>query len=106
MRYRIIFVIIGPFLLWGAYFTALYSLQGIGCSANWDTIFLVGLPVLRIVLVAVFLLFIALSAWIYMVARKTEHGRTGIVRIGHYCALAGMLSTIIIFPGVFWLKLC
>lgn len=106
MRYRAIFIIIGPFVLWSVYFSALYAVQGVGCRANWDTVYLGGLPVLRLILIAMFLVAVTISAGMYLVVKNADQGQMGINRIGRYASLAGVLSTVIIFPGVLWLKLC
>ncbi|MCM2474501.1 hypothetical protein HGO38_13550 [Rhizobium sp. CG5] len=106
MRYRLIFFIIGPFVLWSISFTTLYGVQGLGCRADWDTVLLAGFPLLRLVLMALLVLATALSAALYLAARSMDTHQPGMGRIARYSALAGMVSTVITFPGVFWLQLC
>lgn len=106
MRYRLIFLVLGPFILWSVYFVTLYGVQAVGCRANWDTAFLVGIPLLRLILVAILAAAAILSVAMYVLARRIEDDQVAIMKIGRYCAVAGLFSTIVIFPGVLWLKLC
>ena len=105
MRYRLMLVILGPFVMWSIYFITLYGIQAVGCRANWDTVFLAGIPVLRLILVTLLVLSAVASTSIYIVTTKV-HADQVMRRIGSYCAAAGLFSTILIFPGVFWLQLC
>lgn len=106
MRYRLIVLILGPFMLWSIYFITLYGLQAIGCRANWDTALVAGIPMLRLLLVAVLTASATLSAAMYVLAGRLAADQLAIAKIGRYCTAAGLFSTIIIFPGVFWLELC
>ncbi|SCX34410.1 hypothetical protein [Agrobacterium rosae] len=106
MRYRLLILILGPFILWSVYFVTLYGVQAIGCRANWDTAFLPGFSVLRVVLVAILAASTILSVAMYILAGRLEVNQLVIKRIGRYCAAAGILSSMITFPGVLWLELC
>lgn len=106
MRYRLIFFILGPFILWSIYFMTLYGGQAVGCKANLDTILVASVPVLRLILAAIMALSAVLSVAMYVFAVRMTHDQLAITKIGRYCAAAGLSSTIITFPGVLWLDLC
>ncbi|KXG87320.1 hypothetical protein [Agrobacterium bohemicum] len=92
--------------MWSIYFITLYGVHAVGCKANWNTAFLVGIPMLRLILVAILAASAILSVAMYVLARRKEADHLAIVKIGRYCAAAGLFSTMIIFPGVLWLDLC
>ncbi len=106
MRYRLIFLIIGPFILWSIYFITLYGVQAVGCRARWDTAFIASVPILRLILVSILGASAILSAAMYVLAGRIETEQLAITKIGRYCAAAGLFSTIILIPGVLWLELC
>lgn len=126
MRYRLLVLILGPFILWSVYFITLYGVQAVGCRANWDTTYLGGIPVLRLILVAILVAATILSVAMYVLAGRMpdslairassdsgtaekgarETDQLALKRIGRYSAAAGLFATIIIFAGVLWLELC
>jgi hypothetical protein len=106
MRYRLLILILGPFTLWSVYFITLYGVQAVGCRANWDTTFLGGIPVLRLILVAILAASAILSVAMYVLAGRIETDHVMIKKIGRYCAAAALFSTVIVFPGILWLELC
>ncbi len=106
MRYRLLILILGPFILWSVYFITLYGVQAVGCRANWDTALLAGIPVLRLILVAILVASAIVSVAMYVLAGRIETDQVAITKIGRYCAAAALFSTMIIFPGVLWLELC
>lgn len=106
MRYRLIALILGPFIMWSIYFIGIYGVQAVGCRASWDTAFIAGIPLLRWILVAMLAASAALSALMYRLAIRIDTNQPSIQKIGYYCSAAGLFSTVIIFPGVFWLDLC
>lgn len=106
MRYRIFFALAGPLILWAGYFLAIYGLQAVGCRAGWDGVMLGGISLLRVMTVVIVLMAVAVSGLIYLPYRRVEGANGGILSIARYCALAGLVSTILVFPGVFWLQLC
>ncbi len=104
MRYRLLLAIIGPFVLWAVYFTLFYGIQAVGCSAGWDVKQVAGFPLLRTILIGLSVLTILLSTVTYRASRTVDTDMMG--RVARNCALAGLVSTLVIFIGVFWLKLC
>ena len=106
MRYRLLALILGPFVMWSIYFIGIYGVQAVGCKASWDMTFIAGIPLLRWVLVAMLAASAAMSVLMYYLATRIDTDQPSIKRIGYYCAAAGLFSTVIIFPGVFWLELC
>lgn len=106
MRYRIFFALAGPLILWAGYFLVIYAAQAVGCRAGWDGVMLGGVSLLRVITIVTVLMAVLVSGLIYLPYRKVEGPDGGIVPIARHCALAGLLSTILVFPGVFWLQLC
>ncbi len=84
----------------------IYGVQAVGCRANWDTAFLGGIPVLRLILVAILAASAILSVAMYMLAGRVETDHVVITAIGRYCAAAALFSTVNVFPGILWLELC
>ncbi|MDO5898444.1 MULTISPECIES: hypothetical protein [unclassified Agrobacterium] len=105
-RYRIMMILIGPLLLWAMFFSLFYAVQSVGCRAGWDLVLWGDISQLRVLIVAVLGLALIVSAYAYFAVIKSEAASGGINRIGRYCAIAGMASTVLVFPGIFWLQLC
>ena len=105
MRYRLLALILGSFVMWSIYFIGIYGVQAVGCKASWDTVVIAGI-LLRWVLVAMLAASAAMSALMYYLATRIDTDQPSIKKIDYYCAAAGLFSTVIIFPGVFWLELC
>lgn len=99
-------MLIGPLLLWAVFFTLFYAAQTVGCQSGWDSVFWGNISLLRAVIVSMLLFAMVASAGIYMVVKQSRAFSAGISRIGRYCAIASVVSTILVFPGVFWLQLC
>lgn len=106
MRYRILFALAGPLILWAGYFSAIYGLQAVGCRAGWDVMMLGGISLLRLTTIVAFVMAVSVSALLYLPHRKVEVGGETLLPIARYVALAGLASTILVFAGVFWLQLC
>lgn len=104
MRYSLLLAIIGPFLLWTLSFTLLYGVQSVGCAAGWETARVAGFPLLRVILIGLFVLTVGLSGLIYRTSKTNDIG--SMRSIACYSALGGMVSSLLIFPGVIWLELC
>lgn len=105
-RYQVMLVLIGPLLIWALFFSLFYALQSVGCRAGWDLVLWGNISQLRVVIVAVLGLALIMSAYAYFAIIKNQAAGAGLRRIGQYCAIASMASTILVFPGIFWLQLC
>lgn len=105
MRYRTLFAIVGPLVLWAAFFTLFYSVQAVGCRAGWDATLLGGVSFLRLATIVLLVISVIAAGALYIYARSSPEN-AGVASIARYSALAGFLSTILVFPGVIWLQLC
>ncbi|OJF98185.1 hypothetical protein AX761_12575 [Rhizobium sp. 58] len=104
MRYSLLTAIIGPFVLWTVYFALFYGIQAVGCKAGWETARVAGFPLLRAILIGLFMVTGLVSVLVYRTSRTGNTGSLG--NIVRYSALGGVVSTLLIFPGVVWLELC
>jgi hypothetical protein len=109
MRNRLFIALCLPLTLWAGYFLLLYMSQALGCSMGWHEQYLAGVSQLRLILVAQFITFSALSALALLILLKSKETRrkmSALRQIVLACAIAALPAVLISFPGVFWLSLC
>lgn len=111
-----ILLLIAGFTAWSAAFVTLYGLQATGCRLGWHHSALAGGLILhRVVLVAVFLLFLAgmagLTWWLFLRLRETRElrpqgAKVFIDSVSLHASIAALGATVFCFAGVFWLTAC
>jgi hypothetical protein len=109
MRNRLFIALCLPLTLWAGYFLLLYMSQALGCSMGWHEQYLAGTSLLRLILVAQFIAFSALSVVALLMILKRKESRRKISALRQIvlaCAIAALPATLISFPGAFWLSLC
>ena len=104
--YQVTLLLLGPLLIWAMFFSLFYALQFVGCRAGWDLVLWGTVSQLRVLIVAVLGLALIASAYACFAIIRSDAARSGLNRIGRYCAIASLASTIFVFPGIFWLQLC
>lgn len=109
---RILYLVLG-FTLWGAAFLTLYAVQAVGCAAGWDGVQIAGTSALRLVLIALFLVFSLLAfglvKWIEARRARTPRGRRVrifLTRTGYLAAAAALGATLLVFAPVFFASAC
>ena len=71
-----VFAAISPMIAWAVYFAAVYALQGLGCTAQWDAVSLAGSNVLTLMLALLSLL--ALGVIALLGGRGLQTRRAGV----------------------------
>lgn len=106
VRYKLLFLIIGPLTIWALFFLTLYGVQAVGCEMGLQTAMWGGLSALRALVIAVFLLGTAIAIYLANFLWQQTSADVGLIRVMRYCALASLFSTAVVFSGVLWLQLC
>ncbi|WP_313618279.1 hypothetical protein [Agrobacterium sp.] len=105
-RYKLLFLLIGPLTLWALFFLCLYSVQAVGCEMGLQATMWGGFTSLRALVIILFLLASATVIYLTTIMWQQNRFGEGLNRIIRYCALASTFSTVVIFPGIFWLQMC
>jgi len=105
-RYKLLFLLIGPLTLLAMYFLGIYSVQAVGCEMELQATVWGGFTSLRALLIILFLLASATVIYLTTIMWQQTRFGEGLNRIMRYCALASSFSTVVIFPGIFWLQIC
>jgi len=61
------------FLVWLGSFSAIYALQGFGCSAGWNEVHLGGVTMHRMVLLSAFIMVLAVQWSIFLGLKSPRH---------------------------------
>lgn len=105
--------LLAGFVLWSLAFLVLYFVQATGCSLGWQTFAVAGpLTLQRLVLVALFLAFLAahLALYLRLRAPREREGDADASAFsrdaGRTLALAAFGASVFCFSGVLWLTAC
>lgn len=101
-------LLLAGFGLWALAFVHLYGMQALGCRLGWNEVGLVGaLSLHRLVLVALFVAYLAGQFALYLAMRRRLTAATGFTyRIATDLAFAAFGASIFCFSGVLWLSPC
>lgn len=79
-------------ILWAIGFAMLYAVQGLSCALDWDAAQVAGISTARLVLIAIYLFWLAALAWLCWRLRP-QSGRTDLLEwLGLTCAVIGLFS--------------
>lgn len=106
MSGRGLLLLAAGFTLWAAAFVVLYAMLSVGCRFGWDGIDLAaGITLQRAQLVALFLAFLAVGAWL-AIHLRTSPRAPFLSRAAYLAALAAFGAIVFSFAAVFTLSEC
>ncbi|MET1756085.1 hypothetical protein ABVV53_11550 [Novosphingobium sp. RD2P27] len=85
-------------IVWAVAFSALYGLQGLGCALGWDAMMVGPIQLGRAALIALWLAFVAVQAWMIWHFSHHTHGSMFLNRLAVAIAVIGWVATI--YTGV------
>ena len=92
-----------PLTVWLASFSGIYGLQWFACFGNWQSIYVLGLPLARTALIMTWIMVIALQLGLVLAMRSDQFGSRSpfVYRISLTLSLTALIATLwTMFPVV------